>query len=141
MPSSRFHRLQRLQALARNTLFIARDRAARALLAPAVALICTPALAALPTLPKPGEAIGGGTVAEGDWLGNMGALMKAGLIILGLIIVGYGFIHVVAGSIAKWRAYTAGKAEKADLVEYFIMAGVLGGFMVIMVTYALETIK
>ncbi|GKS87287.1 DUF2976 domain-containing protein [Acidovorax sp. SUPP1855] len=138
MPSSR---LQRLQALARNTLSLARDRAARTLLAPAVALLCTPALAALPNVHKPSEAIGGGTVADGDWLGYFGAYFKAGLTILGLVLAAVGLVYVVAGALAKWRAYSAGKADISDLKEYFIMGAIFAVMLVMLVTQALEVLK
>ena len=116
----------------------ARDKSARLMLAPAVALLCSPAFAALPTMPTPGSAIGGGTVASGDWLGAMGAWFKAGVTILGLVLAALGFIYVVMGALGKWRAYSMGRAEIADLKEYFIMAAVHGVFLVIMVTYSLQ---
>ncbi len=116
----------------------ARDKSARLMLAPAVALLCSPAFAALPTMPTPGQAIGGGSVASGDWLGAMGAWFKAGVTILGLVLAALGFIYVVMGALGKWRAYSMGRAEIADLKEYFIMAAVLGVFLVIMVTYSLQ---
>ena len=49
-----------------------------------------------------------------------------------------GFIYVMMGALGKWRAYSMGRAEIADLKEYFIMAAVLGVFLVIMVTYSLQ---
>ena len=122
----------------KNVAGRARERAGRMLLAPWVALMCSPAFAALPTVPVPGEAVGGGTVADGDWLGAMGAWFKAGVTILGLVLAALGFIYVVMGALGKWRSYSMGRAEIADLKEYFIMAAVLGVFLVIMVTYSLQ---
>lgn len=122
----------------KNVAGRAREKAGRMLLAPWVALMCSPAFAALPTVPVPGEAVGGGTVADGDWLGAMGAWFKAGVTILGLVLAALGFIYVVMGALGKWRAYSMGRAEIADLKEYFIMAAVLGVFLVIMVTYSLQ---
>ena len=122
----------------KNVAGRAREKAGRMLLAPWVALMCSPAFAALPTVPVPGEAVGGGTVADGDWLGAMGAWFKAGVIILSLILAAMGFIYVMMGALGKWRAYSMGRAEIADLKEYFIMAAVLGVFLVIMVTYSLQ---
>lgn len=116
----------------------AREGGARLMLAPMVALMCSPAFAELPTMPTPGEGIGGGAVADGDWLGAMGAWFKAGITILGLVLAALGFIYVVMGALGKWRAYSMGRAEIADLKEYFIMAAVMGVFLVVMVTYALK---
>ena len=118
----------------------ARDKSARLMLAPAVALLCSPAFAALPTMPTPGSAIGGGTVASGDWLGAMGAWFKAGVIILSLILAAMGFIYVMMGALGKWRAYSMGRAEIADLKEYFIMGAVLAVFIVVMATYAAQVL-
>ena len=118
----------------------ARDKSARLMLAPAVALLCSPAFAALPTMPTPGQAIGGGSVASGDWLGNMGAWFKAGVIILSLILAAMGFIYVMMGALGKWRAYSMGRAEIADLKEYFIMGAVLAVFIVVMATYAAQVL-
>ena len=122
----------------KNVAGRAREKAGRMLLAPWVALMCSPAFAALPTVPVPGEAVGGGTVADGDWLGAMGAWFKAGVIIFSLILAALAFIYVMMGALGKWRAYSMGRAEIADLKEYFIMAAVLGVFLVIMVTYSLQ---
>lgn len=124
----------------KNVAGRARERAGRMLLAPWVALMCSPAFAALPTVPVPGEAVGGGTVADGDWLGAMGAWFKAGVIILSLILAAMGFIYVMMGALGKWRAYSMGRAEIADLKDYFIMAAVLAVFIVIMATYAAQVL-
>lgn len=124
----------------KNVAGRAREKAGRMLLAPWVALMCSPAFAALPTVPVPGEAVGGGTVADGDWLGAMGAWFKAGVIILSLILAAMGFIYVMMGALGKWRAYSMGRAEIADLKEYFIMAAVLAVFIVIMATYAAQVL-
>ena len=124
----------------KNVAGRAREKAGRMLLAPWVALMCSPAFAALPTVPVPGEAVGGGTVADGDWLGAMGAWFKAGVIILSLILAAMGFIYVMMGALGKWRAYSMGRAEIADLKDYFIMAAVLAVFIVIMATYAAQVL-
>ena len=118
----------------------ARDKSARLMLAPAVALLCSPAFAALPTMPTPGQAIGGGSVASGDWLGAMGAWFKAGVIILSLILAAMGFIYVMMGALGKWRNYSMGRLEMADLKEYFIIAAVFAIFVVIMATYAAQVL-
>lgn len=117
-----------------------RETCARAALAPFVMLACSPAMAALPTMPAPGDAIGGGTVAQGDWLGTMGAWIKAGLTILVLVLAALGFVYVLMGALGKWRAYSMGRAEIGDLKEYFVMGAVLAVFLVVMGTYAFETL-
>ena len=116
------------------------DKSARLMLAPAVALLCSPAFAALPTMPTPGQAIGGGSVASGDWLGAMGAWFKAGVIIFSLILAALAFIYVMMGALGKWRNYSMGRLEMADLKEYFIIAAVFAIFVVIMATYAAQVL-
>lgn len=117
-----------------------RGRVRHALLLPTVALMCHPAFAALPTLTTPTDGIGGTTVSNDDWLGTMGAYFKIGITIFALVLAGLGFIQVLSGGIAKWKAYSMGRAELGDLKEYFIMGSVLGVFMVILATYAVSTI-
>ncbi len=129
-------KLMQLKALAGR----ARERGARLMLAPAVALACSPAMAALPQLPTPSDGIGGGAVAQGDWLGAMGAWFKAGITILALVLCALGFVYVIMGALGKWRAYSLGRAEIADLKEYFIMGAVLAVFLVVIATYAFETL-
>jgi integrating conjugative element membrane protein (TIGR03745 family) len=128
--------LQSFQAWSTST----RTRVRIALLAPAVVLMCHPVMAALPTLTTPTEGIGGTTVSNDDWLGTMGAYFKIGITIFALVLAGLGFIQVMSGGLAKWKAYSMGRAELGDLKEYFIMGAVLGAFMVILATYALSTI-
>ena len=70
----------------------------------------------------------------------MSAYFKAGLAILGLILVGMGFLYLVGGALSKWRDYSRGKAEIADLKEYFIMGSILTVFLILMVTYAFQVI-
>ena len=124
----------------KNVAGRAREKADRMLLAPWVALMCSPAFAALPTVPVPGEAVGGGTVADGDWLGAMGAWFKAGVIIFSLILAALAFIYVMMGALGKWRNYSMGRLEMADLKEYFIIAAVFAIFVVIMATYAAQVL-
>lgn len=103
-------------------------------------LLCHPALAALPTMPSPGTDMKGQAVANGDWLGTISAWFKSGIGILGLVLVGFGFIYVVSGGLSKWKDYSRGKAEMSDLKEYFIMGVVMMVFLVAMVTWAFSTI-
>jgi hypothetical protein len=116
------------------------SKLATAALVPFVALMSSPAMAALPVMPTP-EAIGGGTVAEGDWLGAMGGWFKLGLGILGLVLAGLGFMYVVMGALQKWKMYSAGRAEIGDLKEYFIMGAVFAVFLVVMVTYSAKVFQ
>lgn len=116
------------------------DRLQRWALAPVVAVMCSPARAALPTMPTPGTDMNGATCAAGDWMCAMSAYFKAGMAILGLVLVALGFLYVVGGALSKWREYTAGRAQIADLKEYFIMGMILTVFLVILVTYAFQVI-
>jgi len=109
------------------------------MLAPAVALMCSPVMA-LPTLPAPGTDMQGRTCAAGDWMCSMSAWFKAGLVVLGLVLLGLAFLYVVGGALSKWREYTAGRAQIADLKEYFIMGMILTVFLVILITYAFQVI-
>lgn len=118
----------------------ARERGARLMLAPVVALACSPVMAALPQMPTPPDAIGGGAVAQGDWMGTMGGWFKVGITLLALVLCALGFIYVIMGALGKWRAYSLGRAEIADLKEYFIMGAVLTVFLVVIATYAIETL-
>lgn len=124
----------------KNVAIRAKEKGARMALAPFVVLACSPVYAALPTIPAPGDAIGGGTVAADDWLGNMGAWFKAGVIIFSLILAALAFIYVMMGALGKWRNYSMGRLEMADLKEYFIIAAVFAIFVVIMATYAAQVL-
>lgn len=117
-----------------------RSKARDLMLAPVVAVMCSPALAGLPTMPTPGTDMQGNTCAAGDWICAMSAWFKAGLVILGLVLLGLSFLYVVGGALTKWREYTTGRAQIGDLKEYFIMGMVLTVFMVILVTYAFQVI-
>lgn len=121
-------------------LSAARSKARDLMLAPVVAVMCSPALAGLPTMPTPGTDMQGNTCAAGDWICAMSAWFKAGLVILGLVLLGLSFLYVVGGALTKWREYTTGRAQIGDLKEYFIMGMVLTVFMVILVTYAFQVI-
>ena len=56
-------------------------------------------------------------------------------------MAGLGLIYTVMGGLSKWRAYSLGRAEIADLKEYFIMATVFVVFLVLMVTYATKVFE
>lgn len=117
----------------------------RLALAPVVALACSPVFAqssgtGLPTMNSPNEALGGGQVAQGDWLGSMGAWIRAGLTIIALVVVSLGFVYALMGALGKWRGYSMGRFEMSDVIEYFAMAAVLGVFLVVIATYALNVL-
>lgn len=131
---------QRHSQPARQVAVAWRDRMQRWALIPIVAVMCSPAMAGLPTMPTPGTDMNGKTCAAGDWMCAMSAYFKAGLAIMGLVLVALGFIYVVGGALTKWREYTAGRAQIADLKEYFIMGMILTVFLVILVTYAFQVI-
>jgi integrating conjugative element membrane protein (TIGR03745 family) len=116
------------------------DRLQRWALAPVVAVLCSPAMANLPTMPTPGTDMKGQTCAAGDWFCAMSAYFKAGMAVLGLVLIALGFLYVVGGALSKWREYTAGRAAIADLKEYFIMGMILVVFLVLLVTYAFQVI-
>ena len=111
------------------------------MLVPVVAVMASPAMAALPTMPTPGTGIGGAAVADGDWLAAMGAWWKQGLTILAMIFVGYFFLKVVMGAVGKWGDYSKGRADIADLKEYVITGSVLAIALVILATYAMTTLE
>ena len=122
-----------------------RVRAARAklshwVLVPGVALMSSQVCAALPTMPTPGTDMKGNAVAAGDWMGSMSAWFKAGLAMLGLVLLAFMFFKVVGGAVTKWGEYTKGRADIGDLKEYLIMAIILVGFAILMVTYAFQVI-
>ncbi|QIL80328.1 DUF2976 domain-containing protein [Diaphorobacter sp. HDW4A] len=131
---------QRLQG-AKTRLLGAREFAAKALLLPAVMVMSSPVMAALPTMTTPTAGIGGETVAEGDWLGAVGAWWKKGITILALIFVGYFFLKVVMGAIGKWGQYAKGQADIADLKEYVISGTVLAVALVLLASYAMKTLE
>ncbi|MFZ7310958.1 DUF2976 domain-containing protein [Comamonas jiangduensis] len=126
---------------AAKRLGTAREAISKAMLVPVVAVMASPAMAALPTMPTPGTGIGGAAVADGDWLAAMGAWWKQGLTILAMIFVGYFFLKVVMGAVGKWGDYSKGRADIADLKEYVITGSVLAIALVILATYAMTTLE
>ena len=123
-----------------NKLRAARSTLSHWALVPAVALMSSPVFAALPTMPTPGTDMKGNAVAAGDWMGSMSAWFKAGLSILGLVLMAFMFFKVVGGAIGKWGEYTKGRADIGDLKEYLIMGIIIVGFAILMVTYAFQVI-
>ena len=80
-----------------NKVRAARSKLSQWALVPGVALMCSPVFAALPTMPTPGTDMNGNAVAAGDWMGSMSAWFKAGLAILGLVLLAFMFFKVVGG--------------------------------------------
>ncbi|WP_020424728.1 DUF2976 domain-containing protein [Paracidovorax oryzae] len=98
------------------------------------------AMAALPNIPKPsGGGIGGAAVQDGDWLALMGAYFKAGFAILGIVLGTYAFFTVMSGALKKWKEYSEGRAQLADLKEHMIVGTVLLVFIVMLANYAIQT--
>jgi integrating conjugative element membrane protein (TIGR03745 family) len=123
-----------------NKVRAARSKLSHWALVPGVVLMSSPVFAALPTMPTPGSDMKGNAVAAGDWMGSMSAWFKAGLAILGLVILAFMFFKVVGGAVTKWGEYTKGRAAIADLKEYLIMGIIIVGFAILMVTYAFQVI-
>lgn len=95
------------------------------------------AFAVLPVIPAPqGGGIGGAQVQEGDWMGMMGAYFKAGIALLAAVLAAWAFIGVMGGGLRKWKEYSRGQAELADMKEFFIAGVVLIVFIVMMANYA-----
>ena len=112
----------------------------RMLMVPVVAALSSPAFAALPTMPAPGAGIGGQAAGQGDFLGTMGAWFKTGITIFVLVVVAFGFLYVMNGALTKWRSYSMGRSDVGELKEYVIMGAILGVFLIVMATYAIETL-
>lgn len=123
-----------------NTLHAVRGKLRHWALVPTVALMSSPVFAALPTMPTPGTDMKGNAVAAGDWMGSMSAWFKAGLSILGLVLLAFMFFKVVGGAVGKWGEYTKGRSDIGDLKEYLIMGIIIVGFAILMVTYAFQVI-
>ena len=106
-----------------------------------IAAAAFPSFAALPTIAPPTQGgIGGASIQDGDVIGQMGGYFKAGLLILGFVVIAYLFVNVVVGGLRVWREYTNGKASFADLKEYIIAAVVLVAFALLMVGYSATTL-
>jgi len=112
---------------------------AHAALVPVVALMASPVWAALPQITNP-DAIGGGAVAQGDWMGAFGGWFKKGIAILAIVLAALAFVYVMMGALTRWKTYTSGKIDMAELVEYFMVAGVFIVFIVLMATYSASTL-
>ncbi|CAN7764030.1 DUF2976 domain-containing protein [Pseudorhodoferax sp. LjRoot39] len=132
-------RLKSLGALTARACTRIRERAHHAALVPFVALACHPAFAELPTLVTPTEGVNGTTVQNGDIIGQMGAIFKAIIGIVVLVIAGWFFLQAMMGLIGKWKDYSTGRAQISDMKEYFGMAMVSGVIIVALGTYAIST--
>ena len=110
-------------------------------LAPVVLLATCPAFSALPTIQPPaGGSIGGGTTQEGDILGIIGAYLKLGFTILGLVLAVAAFLYVVIASLQRYRDYTKGTIQLGDLKEHVIVSVISLSLVVLMVNYATQTL-
>jgi len=87
------------------------------------------ALAALPTVQAPDG------VADGDYIGLWGALLKLGVNVIVLGIGAFAFYKIAAGGMTKWAQYQKGQIELSDMKEYFI-----GGTIVLVTIVALLTV-
>lgn len=106
-----------------------------------IAATAIPSMAALPQIAPPSQGgIGGAAVQENDVIALMGAYFKAGLLILGFVVIAYLFVNVVVGGLKVWKEYTNGRAHFSDLKEYIIAAVVLVAFALVMVGYSASTL-
>lgn len=118
---------------------MARDKATRAALLPVVALMASPAFAALPEIDLPSDTMSG--IEAGGWLGGMSGLFKVGFTIGALILTALVMLVVIMGGVGKWRSYSLGRIEMSDLVEYMIMGVVVVAFGVFIAGYLMTTIE
>lgn len=111
------------------------------LLMTALPFVSLPSMAALPQITAPsGGGIGGAAVQDGDFIGMVGAYMKAGLTMMAFVIVAYLFVRVIIGGLAKWKEYTSGQAQFGDLKEYIVASVILVAFAVMLAGYAISTL-
>ncbi|MBL5976298.1 UNVERIFIED_CONTAM: DUF2976 domain-containing protein [Comamonas sp. A-3] len=110
-------------------------------LAPVALIAASPAFSALPTIQPPaGGSIGGGTTQEGDILGLIGAYLKLGFTILGLILAVAAFLYVVIASMQRYRDYTKGTIQLGDLKEHVIVSVIILTLVIAMVNYSVQTL-
>ena len=111
-------------------------------LAPVALIAASPAFSALPTIQPPaGGSIGGGTTQEGDILGLIGAYLKLGFTILGLILAVAAFLYVVIASMQRYRDYTKGTIQLGDLKEHVIVSVIILTLVIAMVNYSVQTLS
>jgi integrating conjugative element membrane protein (TIGR03745 family) len=86
------------------------------------ALLCAPALAALPTPTPPSTA-----PAAGDWLGLIKGYLKDGGLVMGLAVAVAAFVWAAWAAIAKFNEARNGRAEWG---EVGLLAVVAGGILI-----------
>ncbi len=124
-----------------NIKSLAKSAACKIFLA-SIATAAFPAVAALPTIAPPTQGgIGGAPVQDGDILGTMGGYLKAGLLMLGLVICALAFIGMVIGALRRWKEYSEGRITVAELKEYIVASVVLMAFIVVLVGYSASTLS
>lgn len=84
-----------------------------------LSLIAHPAFADLP------QAITPQGVQAGDMPGLWRALMKAGVAVVVLGIGAIAFYKIPMGALKKWEEYRDGRAEIAEVKEYFIWGSIV----------------
>lgn len=85
---------------------------------PVVVLMCTPALAALPTPQPPTTA-----PPTGDWLGLIKGYIKDGGIVMGLAVAVAAFVWAAWAAIAKFNEARNGRAEWGEVGLLSVVAG------------------
>jgi hypothetical protein len=118
-----------------------RERLRHAMLVPLVAVMGQPAYAALPTIVTPSTGVGGAAVAQGDWIGTIGAVFVAVVAIIVLVLCAWFFLQGIMGLITKWKDYSGGRATIGDLKEYFVMVILSSVVAVLLGGYALTTMS
>jgi integrating conjugative element membrane protein (TIGR03745 family) len=121
---SRFNTLRLIAA--RTTLRLAQVRALPAVFGGAVTALCTSTYAALPTIPA-------GVPSSGNYVETMRDYTGLVIGLIALVIMGYSFLAVAGGSVAKFKDWQAGKAELGDLKLVFAV----GALLLISVVYVL----
>ncbi|CAG1019049.1 hypothetical protein BURC_03895 [Burkholderiaceae bacterium] len=89
-----------------------------AALIPAVILMSSPVLAALPTPSPPSNA-----PASGDWLGLIKGYIKDGSIVLGLAVAVAAFVWAAWAAISKFNEARNGRAEWGEVGLLTVAAG------------------
>ncbi|MBY0368781.1 MAG: DUF2976 domain-containing protein [Proteobacteria bacterium] len=85
----------------------------------ALSLMAHPAFADLPTAIQPQG------VQAGDMPGLWRALLKAGVAVIVLGIGAVAFYKIPMGALKKWEEYRDGRAEIAEVKEYFIWGSIV----------------
>lgn len=106
-----------------------RQRSALAVASITVALLSSPAFAALPTAVTT-------TATSGDYIQIGQEYFKKGFLFLGLLLASYGLYTVAGGAIAKFNEFRIGRAELGDVVIYAVVGVVILVILVYLLTEA-----